>query len=151
MKKILVVILILFITGCNSAKSEKITYDKYIKKLKSINNTSDFIPFNVETRFDKLIDSEVRYQVIIDNVKENIYDVEALAIHNKKTEDVYPSIGIFDDKQNLLVDKKPAGIILVGYIDYKKNIDSFKCELKVMIKYKTNDKKEHIVYYVTKK
>lgn len=155
MKRILIVflVLILFLTGCttNDISKEKDTYLTYIKELRKINKSTKDIPFNIEVRFDKITDSEIRYQVVIDEVKENITDVEAIAIHDKQTDDVFPSIGIFDKKQKLEVNKKPSGIILVGYIDYQGKVEKFKCNLKLLIKYNTNDKKSHTVYYVTKK
>lgn len=153
MKKIIsIILMVLILTSCTSSKkSLEKKYSNYIKELKSVTKTSDDIPFDIEVSFDKLTDNEVRYQVIIDNSKEDIYSIEALAIHNKKTDDIFPSIGIFDDKENLLVNKKPSGIILVGYIDYEKDIEDFKCEIKVLIKYKDSNKKSHKVHYVTKK
>lgn len=155
MKRILIVflVLILFLTGCttNDISKEKDTYLTYIKELRKINKSTKDIPFNIEVRFDKITDSEIRYQVVIDEVKEDITDVEAIAIHDKQTDDVFPSIGIFDKKQKLEVNKKPSGIILVGYIDYQGKVEKFKCNLKLLIKYNTNDKKSHTVYYVTKK
>ena len=143
----------ILLTGCinNKISEEKQLYLDYIKELKTVDQSSENIPFDIEVKFDKLIDNEVRYQVIIDNVKENIYDIEALAIHNKETNDVFPSIGIFDEKQDLLVNKKPSGVILVGYIGYEGRIEDFKCKLKLIVKYKTINKKENKVYYVTKK
>lgn len=154
MKKILLIIFtsILLLTGCEKDYSEeKEKYINYIKEIKEVNKTSDNLPFNIEVKYDKLTSNEIRYQVILDNVQEDIYDVEMLSIHNKETNDVFPSIGIFDDKENLLKDKKPSGLILVGYIDYNGKVEDFKCKMKVMIKYKTNDKKSYKVYYVTKK
>lgn len=155
MKRILIVflVLILFLTGCttNDISKEKDTYLTYIKELRKINKSTKDIPFNIEVRFDKITDSEIRYQVVIDEVKEDITDVEAITIHDKQTDDVFPSIGIFDKKQKLEVNKKPSGIILVGYIDYQGKVEKFKCNLKLLIKYNTIDKKSHTVYYVTKK
>lgn len=155
MKKFIILFLvsIFFLTGCETSASniQKEKYIKYINELKNIKKSSKDIPFDIEVKYDKLTDDEIRYQVIIDNVKENIYDIEALAVHNKDTDDIFPSIGIFDEKPNLLKDKKPSGVILVGYIDYQGEVKDFGCKLKVIVKYKTSDKKNHIVYYVTKK
>ncbi len=155
MKKVLLILLmsVVLLTGCTDQKlvKEKEKYVSYIQDLKKVNKSTKGLPFDIETRYDKLTNNEVRYQVILDNVKENIYDIEAIVIHNKQTNDVFPSIGIFDEKQNLLKDKKPSGVILVGYIDYQQDIRNFSCKLKVLIKYKTNNKKTHKVYYVTKK
>ena len=154
MKKIFIVLClsILLLTGCDKDYSNaKDIYLKYIKELKTVKETSDILPFDIEVKYDKLTNNEIRYQVIIDNVKEDLFDVEMISIHNKETNDVFPSIGIFDKKEDLKVNKKPSGLILVGYIDYDKKIEDFKCNMKVMIKYKTSDKKIHKVYYVTKK
>lgn len=153
-KRILIfLMLIILLTGCEKCKisKEKELYVNYIKELKEVNKSSKDIPFDIEIKYDKLTSNEVRYQVIIDNVKENIYNIEALTIHNKETQDVFPSIGIFDDKEDLIVNKKPSGLILVGYIDYNGKLKDFKCKNKVLIKYVTENKKKHKVYYVTKK
>ena len=77
--------------------------------------------------------------------------LSAITIHNKETQDVFPSIGIFDEKETLKVNEKPSGLILVGYIDYSGKLTDFKCVNKVLIKYVTENKKMHKVYYVTKK
>lgn len=154
MKKRLVIFLsfLILLCGCKDEKitKEKMIYDKYIKELKEVNISSEDYPFNIEVKYDKLVKGIIRYQVIIDETKEDIYDIEAIAIHNKKTDDIYPSIGIFDDKESLLVNKKPTGIILVGYIDSNKEIEDLGCKMKVLIKYKNKDNKQKSVYYVTK-
>ena len=151
MKKILI-LLILLITGCASSEIDikKDIYVSYIKELNKIEKTSKEIPFDIEIKYDKITENEIMYQVIIDNTTIDINDVEAIVVHNKETDDIFPSIGIFDEKEKLEVGKKPSGILLVGYIDYNGNINDFKCKMKVLIKYKT-DKKEEKVYYVTKK
>lgn len=154
MKKVLVLLIsIIVLTGCtsNDLSKDKAAYLKYIKDLREVKNTTSNIPFEIEVKYDKITNHEVRYQVIIDNVKEDIFNIEALAVHNKETDDIFPSIGIFDEKQDLLKDKKPSGVILVGYINYQGEIKDFKCKIKLLVKYKTNDKKNHKIYYVTKK
>ena len=153
-KKLLIIFLVIItMTGCksNDLTIEKEKYIKYVKELKEIKKTSKEYPFDIEVLYDKITDNEIRYQVIIDNVKEDIHDVEAIAIHNRQTDDIFPSIGIFDEKQELFVNKKPSGVILVGYIDYEDSVEKFKCNMKLFVKYKTKDEKVHKVYYVTKK
>lgn len=152
-KIVLLFLLIILLCGCSNEEltNEKKIYNKYISELEKINSTTESYPFDIEVNFIKITDKILQYQVIIDNVKENIYDIEALAIHDVKTEDIFPSIGIFDDKEDLEVGKKPLGIALAGYIDYEGNYEDFNCELKLIIKYKDKDKKENTVYYLTKK
>lgn len=165
MKKILVLFLlfisIFMVVGCTkeepkkdkekkiNVETEKETYLKYVKELKKVTESSEDTPFTVEVLYDK-IKEEVRYQVIIDSPTEDITDISALAIHNKQTDDVFPSVGIFDNKVDLKKEEKPSGVILVGYIPYEGEIDDFECEIKLLVSYKINDEVKK-VYYVTKK
>lgn len=151
MKKILIILLLIFfICGCSNKSEEKKEYLDYIDDLKEVKESSKDYPFNIEVKYDKITSKEVRYQVILDDVKEDIIDITMIAYHNKKTDDVYPSIGIFDDKESLLKDNKPSGLILVGYIPYKGDIEDFNITMKVLVKYKINNK-EYKIHYVTKK
>ena len=91
MKKILIILLLIFfICGCTKVSPQKEEYLNYIEELKKVNSSS----------------KEVRYQVIIDSVTEDINDITMIAYHDNKTEDIYPSMGIFDEKESLLKDKK---------------------------------------------
>lgn len=152
MKKYIIILLlfIFLICGCGKNNKQKDIYLESISELKEINSSSKDYPFNLELVIDKITKKEVRYQIILDNVTKDLDDISILAIHDKKTEDIYPSIGIFDETESLKVGEKPSGLILVGYIDYKGDIEDFKSVFKVLVKYKINNK-EHKVYYVTKK
>ena len=151
MRKMLTLLLIMIIlTGCAKHNNEKKLYTKSINELKEVKKSSNKYPFNLEVVLDKLTDKEVRYQVILDNIEKNLDEVSMIAIHDKKTSDVYPSIGIFDDTEDLKVNKKPSGIILVGYIRYDGDIEDINANFKVLVKYKIKGK-EYKVHYVTKK
>ena len=153
MKKILIVLFsfILLVCGCSKEEIDVETknYNKYLNEIKKVEKSSASIPFDVRFDYERLNEKELRYKVIIDNVKEDIYDIEALAYHDKETNDIYPSIGIFDKKEKLEVGKKPSGIILYGFIKYDGDISDFKCKVKVLIKYKNKDNKNKKVYFVT--
>lgn len=149
----------LIVVGCSKNSSpdnnvniekEKDTYVKYVQELKKVTESSLDIPFDVNITYDKLDDEEVRYQVVIDNPKENVKNIKALAVHNMQTDDIFPSIGIFDDSVDLTLDSESKGVILVGYIPYEGDLDDFDCEMKVLISYEI-DEKEYTTYYVTKK
>lgn len=154
---IVTLICIISLLGCTNKndtkketiENEKDIYIKYVKKLKKIKKSSEDLPFSIEVKYEKMSD-EVRYQVIIDEPKEEIKDIQAVAIHNKQTDDVFPSVGIFDKKVNLIKDKKPSGVILVGYFPYKGDMDKLDVEVKILISYKINNEKI-TSYYVTKK
>lgn len=151
-KILIIFFIIIALTGCttkeNKEEQAKAKYQKYVKNLDKVNKSSDNLPFNIDVKFDKLNKNEVRYQVVIDKATEDLINIEAIAIHNKQTDDIFPSIGIFDDKQTLKRKKSPSGIILVGYIPYKGQIENFKCDIKVLVKY-TSKEKSNVVYYVT--
>ena len=150
MKKILILILLIFLlSGCGVSK-EKEEYLNYIDELKNIKESSKSYPFNIEVKYDRITKKEIRYQVIIDEVKEDITDITMIAYHNIKTDDIYPSMGIFDEKESLLKNKKPSGLILVGYIPYKGDLDDLSITMKVLVKYNKNNK-EYKIHYVTKK
>lgn len=152
MKKILIVIILIFlIFGCKKLESKYSENKKYyslIKELSKVNKSSDSIPFEINITVRDLIDNELIYRVYIDNVKENIYDIETIAIHNLPTEDIFPTSGVFDNKVDLLIDKKEnssKGIILGGYIEYKNN---FNATFKVLVKYKNDKNKSNTIYYI---
>ena len=132
-----------------SIETNKDIYIKSIQKLKKVKESTDDLPFTVEVKYEK-IKNEVRYQVIIDNPNTEITDLSAISIHNKQTDNVFPSVGIFDKKVKLIPDKKPSGVILVGYIPYEGDMDSLNIEIKTLISYKIGDDK-FTSYYVTKK
>ena len=130
-------------------ETEKDIYIKDVQKLKKVKESSENMPFNVDIVYEK-IKEEVRYQVVIDNPTSDLKNITALAIHNKQTDDIFPSVGIFDDKIDLIMDKKPSGVILVGYIPHTGKLEDLNVEMKVLISYTINDE-THTSYYVTKK
>lgn len=159
MKKIILalILLIVMLTGCNKESNEYKTYKNYIKELNESNIISSNIPFDIEVYTEKIIDNEITYRVIIDNPKEDIKNIEAIIIHDKYTEDIFPSTGIFDDKLNLIpetIDKDKnyvKGIILTGYIPFEGDINDLNATFKVLVKYTDKFNVESVVIYSTKK
>lgn len=115
MKKILLVLCILLV-GC----SKPTIYDTYVKNLKENNNISTDIPFDIEFYIDNVNENRIIYQVIIDNPQIETDNVTALVIHDGKTNDIFPNVGIVDEPIDLNIDK---GIILLGYIDQTSDIN----------------------------
>lgn len=160
--KFLAVILLIFISfiiiGCSKddnvknkeTENNKEKYLKYVQKLKNIDESTKDMPFNVNVEYNKVNENEVRFEVSIDNPKGTVKNIKALAIHNYQTDDIFPSVGIFDDSVTLVEGEKPEGIVLAGYIPYTDDIDDLNVEVKVIIKYEYDGKKS-VGYYVTKK
>lgn len=159
---IVLIFLSLIIVGCTN-KSEPVkeekkenegnkdTYIKYVQELKKEEESSENLPFDVNVEYTKENDNEIRFEVSVDNVKGTVKNITALAIHDKQTDDVFPSVGIFDDTVTLTEGEKPEGVVLAGYIPYTGSIDDLKNEItvKVLIKYEYENKKI-TAYYVTK-
>lgn len=147
MKKIMIIILIsLTLTGCKPKENNELkVYNSYINKLKDkeVINDKEY-PFNINIQIEKITDEEIIYVLRLDEFKEKLYNIETIILHNSKTEDIFPSIGIFDDKLNL-PNEKQKGILLVGYIDFNKELKEFHTDFKVYIKCK--DKNDKIKEY----
>ena len=106
MKKLLLIIpLFLLLIGCsNKIEDDKFAYLEYKNNLEK---QEEFIDnegldcntfFNIEREKDK-----VNYSLVIDNPKKNMYNIKALLINNYDNTDTYPSVGIFDESRNLLM------------------------------------------------
>lgn len=113
MKKLLVLLCFLLV-GCSNS-----VYDNYVKELKNSEPSSE-IPFDIEFNIDNVNENRIIYQVIIDNPKVDARNVKALVIHDAKTEDIFPSVGIVDETINL---NEQKGIILMGYINKTEDIN----------------------------
>ena len=159
MKKILnIIILFVLLTGCsNKLTNEEILYNDYVNDLKKTTKYETNLPFDLAIYVDKIIETEVMYRVIIDNPKVSLRNIEALVIHDKYTEDIFPSSGIFETKLNLIpgVINKTSnyveGIILAGYIPFEGELKNLNANFKVMLKYEDDDGKINTVIYSTKK
>ncbi len=158
MKIIIIIGMLFLLISCksnNALLDEQKIYNDMITKLK--NSTSDNfltnLPFDINIYINKIIDNEVMYKVIIDNPKENINNILALVIHDYPTSDIFPNIGIFDDKVHLIpnyinIDNNYVkGINLIGYIPYTNDIDSFNAEFKVIIEFENQLGKRKTIYY----
>ena len=90
------------------------------------------MPFGIEFYIDDIDDSKLIYQVIIDNPDYELNNVKVLVIHNVKTNDIFPSVGIVVDK-TVTINEDNKGIILMGYIDETNDI-----EFKVLVETNNN-------------
>ena len=153
MKKFLIIsiTLIFCLTGCN--KTTKIDQEKedYLAIKQDLLKNNNFIqeeelPFDLNIYVNRVNDEEISYRAIIDNEKENMHNVKAILVHNYFTDDIFPSIGIFDDGVDLLTNSEEVkGISLVGYISSTKDINNL--EYRVYIEYKNDNDEIKKIYY----
>ena len=143
-KRVLVLLIILCVTGCNRYDGMQLKYNKYVHELKNVTSSSDYIPCDIEITYDRITDDEVSYHVIIDNPREVMRNIDVVVSHNMETEDGYPSIGVFD-KESINLDK---GIILGGYFKYIENLDDLDVEFRVSISYVNEAIEEKTIYFI---
>jgi len=155
MNKTIIITLISFMLfGCtqNKLDLQKDTYLSFKEELLDNNNftNEEELNFDLNISIDRINDEEISYKAIIDNPKENMYNIKALVIHDHFTEEIFPSIGIFDDSIDLLNDNEEVKeITLVGYIKTTKDIENL--NIKVYVEY-TNESDELVkIYYKTTK
>ncbi len=141
MKKLLLLTTILLLTACQFSESKELK--KYRELIDILNNritsfTCDDLEVKVEVEY--LTNNIYNYRALINKPDYPINEVEALLISSEK-EDIYPSIGIFDNKVSLNEETKEKGIKLSGYT-YKKD-----SKYRLYLSYKS-DNKTYKCYYI---
>lgn len=115
-------------------------YSKEVNELKNITISSIDNPLNIKIEIEKINEELYIYRSLIDRNNEELYDVKALLVHNKDTDDIFPSIGIIDESIDVIEGK---GIKLSGYVTDINNII-----FKLMIRYVNKEGNEVKYYYV---
>lgn len=153
MKKIILIIIFVgLLTGCSSKDAKSVEYKKYMENLLSANENSEYIPCDLEITYERISDTQVSYQIILDNPKEDMRNINIVVSHNMDTHDGYPSIGVFDESPINLMEERTEtetnkGIVLVGYIDYSGTMDDFHPEFKLLINFVNPAIEEKTIYY----
>lgn len=157
MKKIgvIIIVTIIILCGCTGKISEdSMIYKGYVEELKELDNvtTSEgIVDINIE--LEKNAVDEITYRITIDDPKIKMRQIEAIAYHNFKTEAVFPSIGVYDEKLNLVPGlkkndrKNVKGLVLIGYIKTDKSIRNFHPTIKVMMLYNDKYNERQKIYY----
>ncbi len=104
LKRILIIMLCLLITGCKASETEvndklDMQYKKYTQKLieqREFKDGSD--EFSIRLVLNKINDSKTRYDIIIDSPRINMYDLQAIAKVENDDESSLPSLGILEDE-----------------------------------------------------
>lgn len=154
MKKIILVLcLLILVTGCSKTNAMQTTYNKQMNKLFSVNENSEYIPCDIEITYDKVTDNEISYQIVFDNPKENMRAINIVVSHDMKTDDGYPSIGVFDEApinlSTIINEESPnKGIVLVGYFNYSGDLENLDATFKISLKYINDAIEEKTIYYI---
>lgn len=147
MKKILLIIPILFLLfGCsNKVEDNKFAYIEYKNNLEKQEEfmDNDGLDFNTFFNIDRDGDT-VNYSLTINNPKINMHNVKALLIHNYNNNDIYPSIGIFDEPKELL-ESSNDNIKLEGSILSSDDLSDI--NFKLYLEYTNDEEVKEEIYY----
>ena len=154
MKKLYVLLLfcLFFLSGCQNEKENKKNEYIALKKevLKSGNHEYENLPVDIITTIERTDSENISYKTIITNPCENMHNIKVMLVHNYQNEEVYPSVGIFDEPKELLVENTEE-IILEDVIRTEKNISKLDLELKLLIEYINDFGEKKDIYYKTTK
>ena len=143
MKKIILLLtIVLLLCSCTNKKNNE-RYNELVNELKNVTSSTENIDIDIEVEVEYLKDNLKNYRILINKPDFEMKNITALAITNEE-EDMYPSIGIFDDKITLNKDSKNKGIKLSGYFE-REDI-----EFKVYINF-TKEGKDYTYYYLADK
>ena len=137
------------LTGCSNKEEEE--KSEYIAMKNNLIKEEDYIkkdelPLDITIKLNRTSSELIEYKVILNNPVEDMYKVKAMVVHNYYNEELFPSIGLFDEKKDLL---KNNELELKGELKTTENIANMDLELKVWIEYynELGEKKE--IYYKT--
>lgn len=157
MLKKLITILLIFIlmTGCKQETTDQEEKNEYLAYKSDLVDRTEFsenddLPCDITISIDRVNDESVSYTTVISNPKENMNNIKMMIVHNYFTEEVFPTVGVFDKGRSITV-SDTSNITLVGYIDTTKDIKKLDLELKIWIEYKTEDGEVKDIYYKTTK
>ncbi|MGM9882158.1 MAG: hypothetical protein ACI31S_04880 [Bacilli bacterium] len=147
MKRILLIMLLFLLVGCtNKVEEEKnnyLTYKSNLQEKEEFDNEEE-LDFNTYFNIQRENAEKINYSLVIEDPKIDMYNIKALLIHDYVVEDVFPTVGIFDDAVTLLSGSNDK-ITMQGSIQTEEDISSTK--FKLYIEYEDKDGLENKVYY----
>ncbi|MCI6002628.1 MAG: hypothetical protein MRZ37_05790 [Tenericutes bacterium] len=152
MKKILVIIFTcMLLCGCENKEAYKEQYINYKKQLFSSNmfTNDENLPLKININLKKE-KSFINYNIIISDATEDLNEMQVLVVHNQITNEVYPSLGIFNEKGNLKPNDN-SKLELNGSFETNKDIEEVVVSFKFVIKYTDSEGIKKIIYYKTTK
>lgn len=147
MKKLLFIIpLFLLLVGCSSKHEDNkfayIEYKNNLEKQEEFSNGDD-LDFNTFFNIDRDGD-KVNYSLIINNPNIDMKNIKALLINDYASEEIYPSIGIFNEVKTIYKGTNDS-ITLNGTIVSSDDISNVK--FKLYLEYINDDNQKEEIYY----
>ena len=129
---------LLLLTGCENQQNKE--YYQAVEELQSVSTFDTEKDFQLELSVVPFTDRELQYQLILDEPNVLMQDIQLLVIHDQETDDIFPSLGILDEKVTLDPEHMTTkGIILTGYLPNPGDMSLFYAEFRVMLSYTTVD------------
>ena len=151
MKKVCILLIFsLLLSGCENKEETKKNEYLAIRSatLNAKNYVSEELPVDIVTTIERINDETINYKTEITNPKENMHEVKVMLVHNYQNEDVYPTIGVFDEPKELLIDNNESSeLTLTDTINTTKNISKLGLELKLLIEYTDDLGEKKDIYY----
>ena len=140
----------LLLSGCDNKEETK--KNEYLAMKSATfnerNYVSEELPVDIVTTIERINDETINYKTAITNPKENMHDVKVMLVHNYQKEDVYPTIGVFDEPKELLLDSNESSeLTLTDTINTTENISKLGLELKLLIEYTDDLGEKKDIYY----
>ena len=145
MKKILVIIFTcMFLCGCENKEA----YKKQLFSSNMFTNDENLpLKININLKKEK---SFINYNIILSAAQEDLNEMQVLVVHNQITNEVYPSLGIFNEKGTLRSNDN-SKLELNGSFESNQDIEEVVVNFKFVIKYTDNEGRKKIIYYKTTK
>ena len=150
MKKMIgLFVILLLLSGCNTkAEDEKREYIAFKNKMLTTRKYQDNIPIELIADIKRKDEQTVSYQVTLQNPKENMHNIKIMVINDYSSEELFPTVGLFDQEKELLASKDTSNKIeLTGEIETTKNISQLNLNLKVGLEYKDDQGNSKEYYY----
>ena len=115
-KTILLLLFLVFCSACAASTQEDKQFELYNQLKKELIVREDMdkdIPCRISVIFNPL-DNEYRYDIVIDQVQENMYDIMAVAYAHEDDQQICPTIGIFDEDTYSFCDTELEQKILIS-------------------------------------
>lgn len=144
-KMLLVIILSLFLCSCKKIDEEvkkANIYKEYVSETINVNEEIKNDKLDVKFEVKELSNDYLNYAVYVNTNHLFMNDVIAILVHDKESENSFPSVGIYDDKVSFDKDSEKLGIKLSGFLENNKEVN-----FKFMIQYNDEEGKLNKYYY----
>ena len=147
MKKIVLLLPLIFLVGCtNEVEESKYAYLEYKHELEVQEEftSREEIDFNAYFNIERENEEVFNYGIVIKEPSIDMHNVKALLIHDYVQDEAFPSVGILDSPVELKKDSEDK-IILEGKIQTIEDITDVK--FKLYLEYIDSEGIENKIYY----